>query len=157
MNNIPFFRPPFNYYRYYNPNNYYHNRGQGNLYKPQNNNSNEKSIQNINAVNSNNLNSNTADNNSLNTSSENSSNEKRSFNNKPKFNSFGPILFNSHSFSDIEEPVLEIFGLKLYLDDLIILALLYFLYEEDVKDDMLFISLILLLLSWVGANWGLTI
>ena len=47
----------------------------------------------------------------------------------------------------IEEPVLEIFGLKLYLDDLIILALLYFLYAEDVKDDMLFISLILLLLS----------
>lgn len=44
-------------------------------------------------------------------------------------------------------PVFEIFGIKLYNDDLLILALLLFLYEEDVHDQELFLSLILLLLS----------
>lgn len=41
----------------------------------------------------------------------------------------------------------EIFGLKLYFDDILIICLLFFLYEEGVKDQELFISLILLLLS----------
>lgn len=41
----------------------------------------------------------------------------------------------------------EIFGLKLYLDDILIMCLLFFLYEEEVNDRELFISLILLLLS----------
>lgn len=41
----------------------------------------------------------------------------------------------------------EIFGLKLHFDDLLIIALLFFLYKEDVKDIYLYISLILLLLS----------
>ena len=45
------------------------------------------------------------------------------------------------------EPVLEILGLKLYLDDLIILGLLFLLYTEDVHDDILFLTLILLLIS----------
>lgn len=41
----------------------------------------------------------------------------------------------------------EIFGLKLYFDDIIIMCILFFLYNEKVKDDELFICLILLLLS----------
>ena len=41
----------------------------------------------------------------------------------------------------------EIFGLKLYFDDILIICLLFFLYEEGVNDQELFISLILLLLS----------
>ena len=41
----------------------------------------------------------------------------------------------------------EIFGLKLYFDDILLICLLFFLYEEGVKDQELFISLILLLLS----------
>lgn len=41
----------------------------------------------------------------------------------------------------------EIFGLKLYFDDLLILALLFFLYQEEVKDTYLYMALILLLLS----------
>lgn len=41
----------------------------------------------------------------------------------------------------------EIFGLKLYFDDLLILILLFFLYKEDVKDNYLYIVLFLLLLS----------
>ena len=55
---------------------------------------------------------------------------------------------NKSSRFDIdEEPFLDILGIKLYLDDLIILCLLFFLYQEGVKDEILFISLILLLLS----------
>lgn len=49
--------------------------------------------------------------------------------------------------SESSESLFEIFGLKLYLDDIIILCILFFLYTEKVKDDELFICLILLLLS----------
>lgn len=41
----------------------------------------------------------------------------------------------------------EIFGLKLYFDDLLILALLFFLYQEEVKDTYLYMALILLLIT----------
>lgn len=41
----------------------------------------------------------------------------------------------------------ELFGLKLYFDDVLLICLIFFLYQEGVKDDELFISLILLLLS----------
>lgn len=41
----------------------------------------------------------------------------------------------------------EIFGLKLYFDDLLLICLIFFLYNEGVKDQFLFIALILLLLS----------
>ncbi len=58
-----------------------------------------------------------------------------------------PFSFNPNGFSDIEEPILEFLGIKLYQDDLIILTLLFILYKEEVKDETLFISLILLLLS----------
>ena len=43
--------------------------------------------------------------------------------------------------------VFEIFGIKLYSDDLIILAVLFLLYEQNVKDEMLYIILFLLLFS----------
>lgn len=46
-----------------------------------------------------------------------------------------------------DKPLFEIFGLKLYMDDILILCLLYFLYEENVKDELLFIALLMLLLS----------
>lgn len=73
-------------------------------------------------------------------------NSKLTKNKSSKFY-LGPLVFDSSSFSDLEKPVLEILGLKLYLDDILILSLLYFLYEEDVKDETLFISLLLLLIS----------
>lgn len=41
----------------------------------------------------------------------------------------------------------EIFGIKLHFDDILLVCLLFFLYSEGVKDEWLFISLILLLLS----------
>ena len=42
---------------------------------------------------------------------------------------------------------LDLFGIKLYFDDVLILSLLFFLYKEEVKDESLFISLLLLLIS----------
>lgn len=58
-----------------------------------------------------------------------------------------PISFHFEGFSDPNQVIFEVLGIKLYLDDIIILGLLFILYQEEVKDEMLFISLILLLLS----------
>ena len=44
-------------------------------------------------------------------------------------------------------PIFNIFGINLFLDDLIILGILFFLYQENVKDEMLYIILFLLLFS----------
>lgn len=41
----------------------------------------------------------------------------------------------------------EIAGLKLFLDDIILICLIIFLYNENVKDQFLLIILVLLLLS----------
>ncbi len=46
-----------------------------------------------------------------------------------------------------EQASFSILGLNLYFDDILILCLLFFLYTEEVKDEMLFICLIMLLLS----------
>lgn len=43
--------------------------------------------------------------------------------------------------------VLDLFGLKLYFDDVLILSLIFFLYKENVKDEGLFLALVLLLIS----------
>lgn len=40
-----------------------------------------------------------------------------------------------------------ILGIKLHFDDLLLICLLFFLYSEGVKDEWLFIALLLLLLS----------
>ena len=49
--------------------------------------------------------------------------------------------------SQSDEPLFELFGLKLYSDDILLICLIFFLYQEGVDDQYLFISLILLLLS----------
>lgn len=41
----------------------------------------------------------------------------------------------------------EFFGVKLYFDDILLICLIFFLYNEGVKDEYLFIVLVLLLLS----------
>lgn len=56
-------------------------------------------------------------------------------------------LLSNDNFSKNEEEFFEIFGLKLHFDDLLIIAILFFLYQEEVKDTYLYIALILLLLS----------
>ena len=54
---------------------------------------------------------------------------------------------NSKKSDSGSEYFFELFGLKLYFDDILLICLIFFLYQEGVKDDELFISLILLLLS----------
>lgn len=66
-----------------------------------------------------------------------------------------PLTPPSHSQSKKEEtssqtedsPLFQIFGISLYYDDILLVCLIFFLYQEGVKDDGLFMALILLLLS----------
>ena len=54
----------------------------------------------------------------------------------------------SRSKSSPDTPVwFDLFGIKLYFDDVLILSLLFFLYKEEVKDEGLFLALVLLLIS----------
>ena len=46
-----------------------------------------------------------------------------------------------------ENPIFEIFGIRLFFDDILIISLIFFLYSEGVTDNLLFISLILILLT----------
>ena len=46
-----------------------------------------------------------------------------------------------------DSPLFQIFGINLYFDDILIICLIFFLYQEGVKDEGLFMALILLLLS----------
>lgn len=129
MGNFPFFGFPYNRYYY---NNY---RG---TYPHFNNNSNTNSVSFATMKNeakslehvdnfSNSVNSTDSTNLTDSTNNKNSENRKIS--------------------SNIDEPIFEILGISLYLDDIIILCLLFFLYTEGVQDELLFIVLILLLLS----------
>lgn len=49
--------------------------------------------------------------------------------------------------SDDNNEFIEVFGIKLFFDDILILCLLFFLYKQNVNDPLLFIALLLLLLS----------
>lgn len=49
--------------------------------------------------------------------------------------------------SDEEKPFFNLFGISLYFDDILLICLIFFLYQEGVKDQNLFLALILLLLS----------
>lgn len=42
---------------------------------------------------------------------------------------------------------IDIFGIRLEYDDILLIGLIFFLYKEEVDDNLLFIALILLLLS----------
>lgn len=44
-----------------------------------------------------------------------------------------------------EKPLFELYGIKLYSDDLLILLLIFFLYKENINDMLLFIALFSLL------------
>lgn len=52
-----------------------------------------------------------------------------------------------HSNFNEDTPLFQLFGVNLYFDDIMLVCLIWFLYEEGVKDEGLFITLILLLLS----------
>lgn len=62
-------------------------------------------------------------------------------------NFIGPLRIHSEGFTDQDKPLLEFFGIYLFLDDIIIICLLIFLYQEKVNDELLFIILFLLLFS----------
>lgn len=51
------------------------------------------------------------------------------------------------SSADEDAPMFQLFGINLYYDDILLICLIFFLYQEGVKDESLFIALILLLLS----------
>lgn len=125
MASFPFFRFPYpNYYYRYNP--YYSPRVQSfdaqhpNLQKTENKIDNETKP------------------------NENINNTRKI---SPKYNSFANFNFSNLFSSNLEDPILEILGITLYFDDILILGLLFFLYTEGVKDEFLFICLILLLLG----------
>ena len=148
INNFPFFRGPFNYPRNYSNNipynlNYNPNFPYGrNILDDSTKNNSEKSSneRNISSIEE-------KDNPEKDSIKKENNNDKRSKEKSSKYTSFGPIFINTDGFFNKEEPLLNLSSLKIYLDDLIILSLLYILYKEDVKDDILFISLILLLIS----------
>lgn len=68
-------------------------------------------------------------------------------NSKDVKNLSSPYNNNCESENRYYEQFFEVFGIKLYFDDLLILALLFFLYKEDSHDDYLYIILIMLLLG----------
>ena len=57
----------------------------------------------------------------------------------PKYTTFSPYDFiNNILNGNLDGPIFEIFGIELYLDDIIILGLLFILYNEGIKDEILF-------------------
>lgn len=66
---------------------------------------------------------------------------------RPSFADFGAEIKNNIHNNNCSGPLFEFFGLKLYLDDIIIIGIIVFLYKEGVHDELLFIVLIMLLLN----------
>ena len=60
---------------------------------------------------------------------------------------FNNIKQKNKSNKNNDNYLFDLLGLKIYYDDVLLVSLIYFLYSEGVKDDGLFIVLILLLLS----------
>ena len=131
INHMPFFRSPFSPYSRNYPRNYYYTPNSMPMDKQETQNDNPSMHTEIRRIGD----------------TPHQDKEKIHEKKSSKYYNIGPIFINTNGFSNKEEPVLKISGRKLYLDDLIILSLLFFLYKEDVKDDMLFILLILLLVG----------
>ena len=55
-------------------------------------------------------------------------------------------FYNALPFGN-EDTCFQFFGIDLHFDDILLICLLFFLYNEGVKDQLLFISLVMLLLS----------
>lgn len=61
--------------------------------------------------------------------------------------SIGPLSFHPEALTDHNKPIFELMGIELFLDDIIIVCLLIFLYQEQVEDQMLYLALVMLLFS----------
>lgn len=138
----PFFGFP-SYRRYYKPPfsqnaNYMHNTS-----NDSNSNLNENKNENTN-INNNSYN-NSFRNKGQNTNKNNDNINKNNYYNANQYKL--DTNLSNNNFQNSNEEFFDFFGIRLASDDLLILALLFFLYKEEVKDPYLYISLILLLLS----------
>ena len=140
MFNLPFFNYPYNY-SYYRNYNRYNNYAKSHT-------SNYSTNTNACASNTNN----TSFNENHSTTSNFAHNSyplqqepKNSITNSDKISN--TINSRLSSSSNNDQAIFEILGIKLYLDDLIILGLLFFLYQQQVKDEMLYIILFMLLFA----------
>ena len=135
INNFPFYPQPYsNYYLGY-PQNIYKNAHNQKNYKEkysnqkkQDNHQKNKQFQNLNKMQDN-----------LYNHKEVKKLDKSTSN---KSNIFENLFFNNN-----DTPMFELFGIKLYQDDILLICLIFFLYNEGIKDEFLFIALLLLLLS----------
>lgn len=75
------------------------------------------------------------------------SNSKSYSNNSNTYHKTNEVKPSHEPSSQNDDTLFEIFGIKLHQDDLLLIGLIFFLYTEGVKDEFLFIALILLLLS----------
>lgn len=98
------------------------------------------------SFNDNNSNNNNKNNNTTNNTNKNNYNNSKNYNKAKTIENAG-ITKNARTTRNETDVLFEIFGIKLYFDDILLISLIFFLYSEGVKDDYLFISLILLLLS----------
>lgn len=135
--------PNFRYFYPYNRIPYqYNNRINPNTYnKIQKENSNHSDL--VNSKNYNNLTD--IANSSITDNSSNTANNNDFLNFIPK--NIGPISINIDGLKDINKPLFEFLGIRLFLDDIIIICLLIFLYQQNVKDESLYLILILLLFT----------
>lgn len=86
-------------------------------------------------------------NNKKNTYSKNINKNSINRNNKGPANVKDDIKNEDTSTSNSDSPLFQLFGINLYFDDILLICLIWFLYDEGVKDEGLFMALILLLLS----------
>ena len=73
--------------------------------------------------------------------------KQESKNNIPMNTIYNETRKEEPSLNSDDSPLFQIFGINLYFDDILIICLIFFLYQEGVKDESLFIALVLLLLS----------
>ncbi|MCI8620913.1 MAG: hypothetical protein HFJ50_03870 [Clostridia bacterium] len=125
MEFMPFFRRPYYYQNY--TRNRYGQVSQNEVSYSQKTNQNLKSNQNLN--------------------SRGGQNKNNFYQEEMKETKTQNSRITKNQIEEQSDPIFEIFGIKLYFDDILIVSLLFFLYSEGVEDNLLFIALILLLLS----------
>lgn len=55
--------------------------------------------------------------------------------------------YNRDTCTNFDNSFFDVFGIHLYYDDILLISLIFLLYNEGIEDSSLFIALILLLLS----------
>ncbi len=103
-----------------------------------------ENVENKTDINNNSFNQKSLKNSSITDNNCNTANKNGFLNFIPK--NIGPISINIEGLEDINKPLFDFLGIKLYLDDIIIICLLIFLYQQKVQDESLYLILILLLL-----------